>query len=70
MILERQERLSLRWSLHGKRYQFSVNQDDDIGRAVAKEKAKQIQLDILTGQFDPTLAKYKGDTLWIWSTLR
>jgi integrase len=33
--------------------------DDPTGRAVAKQKASQIELDIQAGYFDPTLLKYK-----------
>ncbi|WP_051023642.1 hypothetical protein [Synechococcus sp. PCC 7502] len=33
--------------------------DDPTGRAVAKQKAAQIELDIQAGYFDPTLLKYK-----------
>ena len=32
-----------------------------IGQAAAEMKARQIEIDMATGQFDPTLAKYKGE---------
>jgi integrase len=33
--------------------------DNATGRAVAKRKASQIELDLQAGYFDPTLLKYK-----------
>ena len=62
VVFERNQRLSLRWSWQGKRYQFSPKlQADVIGQAAAGMKARQIEIDMATGQFDPTLAKYKGE---------
>lgn len=64
VILERNERLTLRWSWHGKRYQFGLGlMDESVGRAAAEIKARQIEIDMATGQFDPSLVKYKGDSL-------
>ena len=63
VILERNGRLSLRWSWQGKRYQFSLGLvDESIGRAAAEMKARQIEMDMGTGHFDPSLMKYKSDT--------
>lgn len=64
VILERNGRLSLRWSWQGKRYQFSLGLvDESIGRAAAEMKARQIEMDMTTGHFDPSLVKYKSDTV-------
>jgi integrase len=53
-------RLRLRWIYQGNRLQMSCGVNDDpTGRAVAKQKAAQIELDIQAGYFDPTLLKYK-----------
>ncbi|MEO0395910.1 MAG: tyrosine-type recombinase/integrase [Cyanobacteria bacterium P01_A01_bin.137] len=63
VILERNGRLSLRWSWQGKRYQFSLGLvDESIGQAAAEMKARQIEMDMTTGHFDPSLVKYKNDT--------
>ncbi|MGD1899820.1 MAG: tyrosine recombinase XerC [Phormidesmis sp.] len=62
VVFERNQLLSLRWSWRGKRYQFSPKlRADVIGQAAAEMKARQIEIDMATGQFDPTLAKYKGE---------
>lgn len=62
VVFERNQLLSLRWSWRGKRYQFSPKLHADvIGQAAAEMKARQIEIDMATGQFDPTLAKYKGE---------
>lgn len=62
VVFERNQLLSLRWSWRGKRYQFSPKlQADVIGKAAAEMRARQIEIDMATGQFDPTLAKYKGE---------
>ncbi|MBW4553933.1 MAG: tyrosine-type recombinase/integrase [Aphanocapsa sp. GSE-SYN-MK-11-07L] len=53
-------RLRLRWRHQGKRYTLGCGVDDNpTGRAVAKQKAAQIELDIQAGYFDPTLLKYR-----------
>jgi Arm DNA-binding domain len=52
--------LRLRWSWGGKRYVFSLGLlDSKINRVVAERKAKLIERDILTEQFDPILEKYR-----------
>ncbi|MBD2198084.1 MULTISPECIES: Arm DNA-binding domain-containing protein [Calothrix] len=53
-------RLQLRFRYAGKRYTLSIGLPDTIvNRKAAEAKARQIELDILSGNFDPTLAKYK-----------
>jgi integrase len=53
-------RLRLRWLYQGKRYTMAVGVDDNpTGRAQAKRKASEIELDISVGYFDPSLLKYK-----------
>ena len=66
-------RLRLRWSWakskggDGKRQYLSLELDDDpINRAQAELKAKIIEADLKTGQYDPTLRKYRSDS---WSDL-
>ena len=54
--------LRLRWRYQGKRYILYLGlQDDEINRLVAEQRAGAIKLDILSGNFDPTLKKYKSD---------
>lgn len=48
----------LRWTLNGKTYQLTIGLISKECLAVAKAKASQIDADILTGQFDPSLNKY------------
>jgi integrase len=57
-------RLRLRWLHQGKRYTMSCGVDDNAtGRAIAKQKAAQIELDVQAGYFDLTLLKYKPRTI-------
>jgi integrase len=52
--------LRLRFSYGGKRYAMAVGlPDSKVNRIVAQQKATQIELDIASGNFDPTLKKYK-----------
>ena len=54
------ERLQLVFTFNGRRRYLSLGvSDTKTHRALAEMKAKQIQLDILSGNFDETLAKYK-----------
>ena len=56
-------RLRLRWSYQGKRYNLSLGFDDTaLGRTVAQGRASLINADLVTGNFDRTLAKYQSDT--------
>jgi len=60
IVEEFQGRLRLRWRVNRKRYTFSVGlADTKINRRVAQQKATQIELDIISGHFDPTLKRYK-----------
>lgn len=55
-----QGRLRLRWRQGSKRYTLSLGlPDSKVNRTVAQQKASQVQLDIISGNFDPTLKKYK-----------
>jgi integrase len=57
-------RLRLRWREGGKRYTLSLGlPDSKVNRTVAQQKANQIQLDIISGNFDSTLKKYKPNML-------
>lgn len=50
------------WSHHGKRYFLSLGlEDNPLNRIVAQKLALQIQGDLVTGNFDPTLTKYKPE---------
>jgi integrase len=54
------ECLRLVWSYLGKRYYLYIGlPDSKINRTVAEQKARQIEGDMATGNFDPTLKKYK-----------
>jgi integrase len=55
-------RLRLGWRHEGKRYFLFIGLPDSItNRRVATAKATQIELDILSGHFDPTLKRYKAE---------
>ena len=57
-------RYRLRWLYQGKRYTLSCGVPaTPTGKALAKQKAAQIELDISAGYFDPTLLKYRPRTL-------
>lgn len=54
-------RLQLRFRYAGKRHHLSMGlSDGPINRKAAQQKKAQIELDIISGNFDPTLAKYKS----------
>ncbi len=58
------DRLQLVFSFVGKRHYLSLGlHDTPINRKVAEAKARQIELDMLSGYFDPTLAKYRPESL-------
>ncbi len=53
-------RVKLRWGYQGKRYNFNPGYDyDQTGIKIAQIVAHQIELDIESGNFDPTLEKYR-----------
>lgn len=57
-----QGRLRLRWSYAGARYCLALGlPDSKLNRTVADQKARQIEGDIATGNFDSTLKKYKSE---------
>ncbi len=57
----RGDRLSLRWSYQKERYYLALGlYDSPLARTVAQSRANQIEADLTTGNFDPTLKKYKG----------
>jgi len=52
--------LRLRWRYEGKQYALTTGlPDGQANRALAEIKARIIEADILTGNFDPSLKKYK-----------
>ncbi|MCU0566291.1 MAG: tyrosine-type recombinase/integrase [Oculatellaceae cyanobacterium Prado106] len=52
--------LRLRFSYAGKRYALTLGlPDTKVNRVFAQQKAAQIELDIISGNFDPKLEKYK-----------
>ncbi len=59
-VIASHDRLQLRFRYGGERHYLSVGlPDTPTGQMVAQQRANQIQLDILSGNFDATLAKYK-----------
>lgn len=59
-ILVSNDRLQLRFRHAGKRYYLSLGLPDTrTNRKAADLKARQIELDIISGNFDSSLAKYK-----------
>lgn len=53
-------RLRLRWSYQGERFTLSLELPDSVvNRVVAKGKAALIEGDLVTGNFDRTLVKYR-----------
>lgn len=64
-IIDKDGWIQLRWRYEGKRRYMSLGLPyDAVNVQVAQQRANQIQLDIVSGNFDTTLAKYKteGDT--------
>jgi integrase len=58
------DRLQLVFSFLGKRHYLSLGLHDTlINRKVAEAKARQIELDMLSGYFDATLDKYRPEPL-------
>ncbi|PSB25364.1 Arm DNA-binding domain-containing protein [Stenomitos frigidus] len=56
-------RLRLRWRQAGKRYCLALGLSDrPVNRLVAEQKARAIEADLATGNFDPTLQKYRPAT--------
>jgi integrase len=67
-ISEQRGWLRLRWSYQKKRYEMSLNlPDTQTNRALAQQRAAIIEADMLSGQFDETLVKYRevGQTLQV-----
>lgn len=59
-IITSHERLQLRFRFAGKRHYLSLGfPDSTTNRKLAEKKAREIELDILSGNFDQTLQKYK-----------
>ena len=55
VAIKNDNRLRLRWSCESKRYCLSLEFSyTDVNLKVAEQKARQIELDILSGNFDPT----------------
>ena len=56
------DRLRLRWSYRSKRYCLSLGlHDTQVNRRVAIQKAQQIELDMISDNFDISLDKYKPE---------
>ena len=54
------DRLRLVWSWQGKRFWLYIGLPDTVAnRKAASIKASQIELDMASGNFDPSLVKYK-----------
>ena len=62
-ILDKKGWIQLRWRYQGKRYYLSPGLSySDVNVQVAQQRAAQIQLDIVSGNFDTTLQKYKPES--------
>jgi integrase len=60
-LVERSGKLYLHFRANGKRFRFSLGiTDTSIGRKKAESIAYKIEVDILSGNFDPTLEKYSS----------
>jgi hypothetical protein len=56
------DRLQLVFSWQRQRYYFSTGlPDSPINRKLAEQKARQIELDFVSGNFDPSLDKYRPE---------
>jgi hypothetical protein len=59
-VISSNNRLQIRFRYGGKRHYLSTGlPDTKVARKAAEGKARQIELDIISGNFDPSLAKYK-----------
>ena len=59
-IEKRDGRLGLRWRVNGKRETLAIGRADDKAVvALAQKLARQIELDILSGNYDPTKERYQ-----------
>jgi integrase len=56
-------RIRLRWRYQGKRYSLSLGPYDKINLKAASKVVLQIELDMVSEQFDDTLVKYGGKAL-------
>ena len=62
-VISSHDRLQLRFRFAGKRHYLSLGlPDTSTNRKLAEMKAREIELDILSGHFDQTLQKYKPGT--------
>jgi integrase len=56
------DRLRLCWSYCGKRYFLYIGlPDSKVNQVIAEQKARQIEGDMATANFDPSLRKYKPE---------
>jgi integrase len=61
-VIVSNDRLQLRFRFGGKRHYLSLGfPDSKATRKLAEQKAREIELDILSGNFDPSLAKYRPE---------
>lgn len=60
-IQEYRNRLRLRWRYNGTRYTLSHSFCSELNLIAARKLALQIEQDMILGQFDETLSRYKGD---------
>lgn len=65
------DRLRLRWAYCSKRFCLYIGlPDSKVNRSVAEQKARQIELDIASDNFDLTLSKYKVEAIEQKSTIK
>ncbi|MFQ4137592.1 Arm DNA-binding domain-containing protein [Nodosilinea sp. PGN35] len=59
-VISDRDRFRLGWRYKGERYFLFIGLPDTVtNRRVAEAKASQIELDMMSGHFDPTLRAYK-----------
>jgi integrase len=60
-VISSHDRLQLRFRFGAKRHYVSIGlSDTPTNRKLAEMKAREIELDMLSGHFDESLAKYKA----------
>jgi integrase len=60
VFAKRDSRLTLRFRVHKKQYELSLFLDNNAaGRKLAALRAHQVKADIVNGEFDPSLEKYR-----------
>ena len=65
-IAEQRGWLRLRWTYQKRRYEIGISlPDTPTNRALAQQRAAIIEADMLSGQFDEALTKYREVSPWL-----